>query len=801
MSNDFACFILYEVIGLCSRRIEAVGAIVEGLSKRDPHFLFIKESFDEFLHGDFGLCEVRSSRFGLGQGGTVGPSHHLKYCPHLYDIFDDILNTTIYELLDKSDIDITPEQASNLSCLEQKVKLLKALYERSNLVPQLARTVPPNHPTPNSQGEHEYRYPSRLKSSNIRVLCIQPGLEESPIECELEERSLDNDKIEETISYVWGEAIFDKEIKINGSAFRITTNLDSILRHLRHRDVIRTIWIDAICINQSDLEEKAHQIGLMRDIYSKTRKTIIWLGDGPAAQERLELYPIDRPGDTFDLVPEEFGGNLIDQYDLVTILEEFLQYGKGSPWDEKRVKAATMLTRCLNIIMTHKWWERIWTIQEAVLPPNEPIIYFRGYYFSYGTLISALDVSVGLSKDMKSASTNFAGAATGTFPLSGLIYQMVQQHAHGGNNPVIRRLRPEKSSMALFSEIQNKRLQFLVASVAHYRASDPRDKIFALKSLQLGSEGRLIKVDYNQSAEAVFRRITARCLSSQERLFSAFGYNLFLEGQNTLNSTASSPSWAHDFTYSDAGRQVTVTRQWSLQGVLLETKKWQPMWEQFLPDESVVCFATPKTLFCSGISVGVIYCAVVIPDLSTGTYQDYKQFFVRFIRRTRQELQSATADNVAIQDRHAGQSIDSEAEREGKAKLGISNIPFPTGEEIVELATLGTTKREPCSVPEVEKEYIKLMVSGLGRGISGTCLFATKNGIVGLATAPLQEGDTLAIIHKYPNYLILREVKNREGKSQPGEKSRIVARAAITENKDKMRDRVDSFQKSFFQII
>ncbi len=47
----------------------------------------------------------------------------------------------------------------------------------------------------------------------------------------------------------------------------VTQNLVAALRYIRRTDSERTMWIDAICINQKDMDEKAHRVGQIRDIY------------------------------------------------------------------------------------------------------------------------------------------------------------------------------------------------------------------------------------------------------------------------------------------------------------------------------------------------------------------------------------------------------------------------------------------------------------------------------------------------------------------------------------------------------
>ena len=39
------------------------------------------------------------------------------------------------------------------------------------------------------------------------------------------------------------------------------------------------LWLDALCINQEDLRERNHQVGLMRSIYINTDNVLLWLGE------------------------------------------------------------------------------------------------------------------------------------------------------------------------------------------------------------------------------------------------------------------------------------------------------------------------------------------------------------------------------------------------------------------------------------------------------------------------------------------------------------------------------------------
>jgi hypothetical protein len=79
-------------------------------------------------------------------------------------------------------------------------------------------------------------------------------------------------------SYTWGDQREPKHIEINGRTMHIGKNLWPALRHLRHTNNSQTLWVDSICIDQSSIEEKCHQIPIMAFIYGRTKQVIVWLG-------------------------------------------------------------------------------------------------------------------------------------------------------------------------------------------------------------------------------------------------------------------------------------------------------------------------------------------------------------------------------------------------------------------------------------------------------------------------------------------------------------------------------------------
>ncbi|KIV84524.1 hypothetical protein PV11_00299 [Exophiala sideris] len=88
----------------------------------------------------------------------------------------------------------------------------------------------------------------------------------------------------QALSYAWGQDAMTHTIKINGIDVSVRQNLWDFLRHaiyggIGNLDIWgRYIWIDALCIVQTDLEEKAHQVLQMGEIFETAKSVIVWLG-------------------------------------------------------------------------------------------------------------------------------------------------------------------------------------------------------------------------------------------------------------------------------------------------------------------------------------------------------------------------------------------------------------------------------------------------------------------------------------------------------------------------------------------
>ena len=140
---------------------------------------------------------------------------------------------------------------------------------------------------PNSSSEFQYQ---ALESpGSLRVHLLNPSSASlANLHCKLLSTTIsdcDQDLFEHyvALSYVWGSTDNLQTIILEGCQFQITKNLHNALHDIRDPFRVIRLWVDAICINQQDGNERNQQVALMGQIYSIARHTIIYLGQSSPA--------------------------------------------------------------------------------------------------------------------------------------------------------------------------------------------------------------------------------------------------------------------------------------------------------------------------------------------------------------------------------------------------------------------------------------------------------------------------------------------------------------------------------------
>lgn len=167
------------------------------------------------------------------------------------------------------------------------------------------------------------------------------------------------------LSYAWGplgDPIYMP--MVDGSALPITKNLCEALHHVIDAEKLTEstwLWIDQICIDQSAIQERNHQVQIMGNIYEKAEEVLIWLGGWNTHINRIahllkesesvrKFYEENCPG-------EEDEGTQCDLVDL---------YLNHSPRDALTAKA-------LRTLFNRSWFTRAWVVQEAAMARGDTV--------------------------------------------------------------------------------------------------------------------------------------------------------------------------------------------------------------------------------------------------------------------------------------------------------------------------------------------------------------------------------------------------------------------------------------------
>lgn len=124
--------------------------------------------------------------------------------------------------------------------------------------------------------------PLDARRRGIRLLRLDFSVSDR-ISCTLEHTDLESYQGSyDALSYAWGHAHELHPIWIDEHQIQVRSNLYCFLHTLRDQKWRRwPVWIDQLCIDQGNVQEKESQIGLMREIYEKAHETLIWLGPDP----------------------------------------------------------------------------------------------------------------------------------------------------------------------------------------------------------------------------------------------------------------------------------------------------------------------------------------------------------------------------------------------------------------------------------------------------------------------------------------------------------------------------------------
>ena len=208
----------------------------------------------------------------------------------------------------------------------------KELYSPSKI-----DTTPPSTQLP------DFKYQQLPSTRHVRLVHILKGPKDSPLNIQFTAVELVEGLLFEALSYVWG---VKRHYRVNceGASLVVRQNLYNALQALRSIYETRVFWIDALCIDQDNHEERRQQVEMMCEIYAASQRTMIWLGAKDAASS-----------ETIALLKKI--ANVPHNTETKNIFNENESIWKG-----------------LGALYQNPWFYRIWIIQEVAVASNVAVM-------------------------------------------------------------------------------------------------------------------------------------------------------------------------------------------------------------------------------------------------------------------------------------------------------------------------------------------------------------------------------------------------------------------------------------------
>ena len=316
--------------------------------------------------------------------------------------------------------------------------------------------------------------PLDLRKPTIRVFTILPGT--GTIRCSMKHVGLDSDRT--ACSYVWGDSKPSQVILINERVFHVRENLHDFLLQMRKDEFLKPLWVDALCINQSNTSERNHQVQKMGSIYRGARAVVSWLGQGYASATQFMQFAAIVSKEVTDKRAARAG--TAKSADSAVLF--YLSVHRHR-WEVAEFSDSVTAFCCLE------YFTRTWIVSEVFLAPAVHTAIYGDINVAWADLnpiiLRCLKI---LSKDELYWS-----------PLGAFVQTLIP-YPHAAD------------PSSVFA---------LIVKFAKTKCSDPRDHVFALQPLW-DNDTFPIGVDYNLSSFALFFKLASWLLTPAIQPLSSF---------------------------------------------------------------------------------------------------------------------------------------------------------------------------------------------------------------------------------------------------------------------------------------
>jgi len=334
-----------------------------------------------------------------------------------------------------------------------------------------------------------YVYKPLDKPTNIRILSLHPAVNISdPLHANL----FTTDRADifrfkghpasyEAVSYCWGPIVLSHDLNCDSRVIQITSTVHTMLQHLRKREKPRFLWIDAICINQNDNEEKAYQVQLMGEVYQQAEKVHVWLGEGNSQDRLPEVFALFRALAVIEDIPPPSSSQSWERVRLVSRVDPVLL-----------VRSDSILQEAVGRFLLRPWFQRRWILQEVALG-HDVVIRCGSYKCTWTWIVGGINA-----------------IATNSF------YGLVPKSQHKIALKQVLGLREGKG-----------RILDLLWSFDSAQCSDSRDRLFALCGMavdlipfkpkdtnNLKNDVIVYPVDYSQDLSSTYTCFSRACIKA-----------------------------------------------------------------------------------------------------------------------------------------------------------------------------------------------------------------------------------------------------------------------------------------------
>jgi hypothetical protein len=338
--------------------------------------------------------------------------------------------------------------------------------------------------------------PLDLARTQVRLIRILDGLPGSSIQCELWHTDLGEEHT--CLSYMCGDDEPAYAILVNGRKLLVRNNLSDFLADARDRRFRMPLWIDAICLNQSNVVERNHQVQQMWRIYASAAEILVWAGKLPSSlvdicrtvndlHERIEALQqrqdLRRPTRKYsvDAVSATDGQNVPTRsitwgQKIFSGLHDFLETRRL----RRQLHARSGWPTAVVEVAMSPYWSRLWIVQEIMLGKDTRVV-----------------------------------AASGTIPLKDIAaclramsvtHEWTLKRLTEEESEALRRLETMCTwSLYYFRGSSQMNFVNVLSTFGYALCSEERDKIYGL--FGLSPETREIAVNYGQSTHAMALRI------------------------------------------------------------------------------------------------------------------------------------------------------------------------------------------------------------------------------------------------------------------------------------------------------